>query len=212
MNDKRPQMSRPVIPKRGEKDFEPTIQGGSGLQMHFLDRARAAMLDALRATRTTSRWAAILCEISGVKIEHYLLYSKSISQGIWMPSIARVHVTTVRGIHFSSMGHSVHRVEDEEPSSEAVIAKAHKRLELLPEEAIYLIERGAMFCWKEVPSSFKCHLDESVTEGAPMTVQQAYSEMIGTVDLTLERYQASIIYLLTAFVSCSSCVSRPLHT
>ena len=46
---------RPVIPKRGEKDFEPTQGGGSGLQRHNLERARSAMFDTLRSTRTISR-------------------------------------------------------------------------------------------------------------------------------------------------------------
>lgn len=49
-------IARPVIPKRGEKEFEPSTTGGSGLQRHVLDRARSAMFDALRATRTTSRY------------------------------------------------------------------------------------------------------------------------------------------------------------
>jgi hypothetical protein len=44
---------RPVIPKRGEKDFEPTE--GSNLQTYQLDRARAAMFDVLRTTRSVSR-------------------------------------------------------------------------------------------------------------------------------------------------------------
>ena len=48
--------ARPVIPKRGEKDFEPKVSGGSGLQRHVLDRARNAMLDALKATRTASKY------------------------------------------------------------------------------------------------------------------------------------------------------------
>lgn len=55
LNLHRQTVARPVIPKRGEKDFEPKPGGGSGLQVHVLDRARAAMFDALRTTRTTSR-------------------------------------------------------------------------------------------------------------------------------------------------------------
>jgi tRNA-splicing endonuclease subunit Sen54 len=51
----RPSASRPVIPKRGEKEFEPAPGGGSGLQLHTLDRARSAMFDTLRATRTINR-------------------------------------------------------------------------------------------------------------------------------------------------------------
>lgn len=64
-----------------------------------------------------------------------------------------------------------------------------KRLELLPEEALYMIERGSMFCWKRDgvdPSILK---GTEMLDGAPMSVQQAYAEMIGTESLTLERYQ-----------------------
>ncbi|KAG1763639.1 hypothetical protein EDD22DRAFT_1022378 [Suillus occidentalis] len=126
---------RPVIPKRGEKDFEPAPGGGSGLQVHVLDRARAAMFDCPQSR------------------------SKSASYGIWCPHISRVHVTVAKGIHFS---------------------------ELLPEEALYLIERGALFCWKDIQADLT-GLDD--VEGAPMSVQQAFAEIIGKEDLTLEKYQ-----------------------
>lgn len=55
----RPSASRPVIPKRGEKEFEPAPGGGSGLQMHVLDRARNAMSNALRATRSQSKCVSV---------------------------------------------------------------------------------------------------------------------------------------------------------
>lgn len=153
---------RPVIPKRGEKDFEPAPGGGSGLQVHVLDRARAAMFDALKADRAIS--------------------SKSISYGIWFPQISRVHVTVARGIHFSVMGHSAARPTSINNDS----MKLQKRLELLPEEALYLIERGALFCWKDIPTDLT-GLDD--IQGAPMSVQQAFAEIIGKEDLTLEKYQ-----------------------
>ncbi|KAJ3500629.1 hypothetical protein NMY22_g19200 [Coprinellus aureogranulatus] len=102
-----------------------------------------------------------------------------ISYGIWHPTLARTEVTVMKGIHFSSMGHSAPRVVADEHGVE----KLQKRLELLPEEAIYLIERGSMFCWKE------SDLRIEGTEGVPMTVQQAYSEMSGTEDLDLEKFQ-----------------------
>ncbi|RPD62557.1 hypothetical protein L226DRAFT_504091 [Lentinus tigrinus ALCF2SS1-7] len=158
-------VARPVIPKRGEKDFEPTTQGGSGLQRHVLDRSRSAMLEALKATRTISH--------------------KSVSHAIWYPQLGRAHVTVAKGIHLSTMGHSVARAS--EGSEDA--KKVQKRLELLPEEALYLVERGAMFCWKptDVPLHKTLHLDDM--EGVPMSVQQAYAEMIGAEDLTFERYQ-----------------------
>ncbi|PSR78218.1 hypothetical protein PHLCEN_2v7550 [Hermanssonia centrifuga] len=108
------------------------------------------------------------------------------SYAVWHSDIARAHVTTARGIHFSNMGHSVARVTlaglDDMP-------KIPKRLELLPEEALYLVERGAMFCWKasELPVAGAPAFEDM--EGEPMTVQQAFAEMIGTEDLTLEKYQ-----------------------
>jgi len=52
---RRPAAARPVIPKRGEKEFEPRAHGGTNLQVHVLERSRAAMLDTLRTTRTISR-------------------------------------------------------------------------------------------------------------------------------------------------------------
>ena len=104
------------------------------------------------------------------------------SYAIWHPHIARAHVTTVRGTHFVNMGHSVGR--DEQTDETTAQGKIGKRLELLPEEALYLVERGAMFCWRESEGL----LGEDM-EGEPMTVQQAFAEMIGKEDLTLEKYQ-----------------------
>ena len=85
----------------------------------------------------------------------------------------------MKGIHFSSVGHSAPRYIPDEKGVE----KLQKRTELLPEESIYLIERGAMFCWKE------SDLQVEGLEWVPMTVQQAYSEMIGTEGLDLEKFQ-----------------------
>ncbi|RXW15794.1 hypothetical protein EST38_g10062 [Candolleomyces aberdarensis] len=154
-----PAALRPVIPKRGEKEYEPRMAGGSNLQVHVLERSRAAMFETLKATRTTS--------------------SKVISYGIWYPDLSRVEATVARGIHFPSMGHSAPRSVMDEDGVEHL----QKRLELLPEEAIYLIERGTMFCWKELGIRLEG------LGGVPMTVQQAYSEMIGKEDLTLEKFQ-----------------------
>lgn len=45
-----------------------------------------------------------------------------------------------------------------------------------------------MFCWKEHDLLVRGSSLEDV-EGTPMSVQQAYAEMIGKEELTLERYQ-----------------------
>lgn len=118
---------------------------------------------------------------------------------MWYPNIARVHVTLARGGHFTSLGHSVPRptlvsgANQNDAPSEGVL----KRLELLPEEALYLVERGAMFCWKEHELLAKNGQQEPSledVEGTPMSVQQAYAEMIGREDLTLERYQVRPLF------------------
>ena len=121
--------------------------------------------------------------------------SKSVSYAVWYPNLARAHVTVARGVHFTSMGHSAQRPATPSSPSTASEKYPKKRLELLPEETLYLVEKGALFCWK---ASCDSGLGENVvdwdssSQGAPMSVQQAYAEMIGTQDLTLDRYQVGI--------------------
>jgi tRNA-splicing endonuclease subunit sen54 N-term len=110
--------------------------------------------------------------------------SKAVSYASWHPDLARTHVSMARGIHFSSMGHSAPR-----PVGENGIQKVQKRLELLPEEAIYLIERGSLFCWKQTDLDVGQVPDLHDINGSPMSVQQAYAEMIGREGLTLEKFQ-----------------------
>lgn len=86
------------------------------------------------------------------------------------------------------MGHSAPRLI----SGEDGVTKAYKRLELLPEEAIYLIERGALFCWKRTSLALDQIPGLNDVLGSPMSVQQAYGEMIGTEGLTLEKFQVRI--------------------
>uniref|UniRef100_D8PZL1 tRNA-splicing endonuclease subunit Sen54 N-terminal domain-containing protein n=1 Tax=Schizophyllum commune (strain H4-8 / FGSC 9210) TaxID=578458 RepID=D8PZL1_SCHCM len=156
--------SAPVIPKRGEKEFEPAEGGGSGLQKHVLERSRNAMFDILRTTR--------------------VIANKSMSYAIWHPSLARAEVLVAHGVHFANMGHSAPRPYVDEEG----VTKVHKRLELLPEEAIYLVERGSLFCSTAgAPKTAVPGMEDAA--GPPMTVQQAYTEMIGREGLTLEKFQ-----------------------
>lgn len=67
-------------------------------------------------------------------------------------------------------------------------------LELIPEEALYLVERGSMLCFKSgrrMTPELVQELDPDAASFAeePMTVQQAFSEMIGKENLTLARYE-----------------------
>ena len=123
--------------------------------------------------------------------------SKSISYAVWCPDIARAHVTLARGIHFSSMGHSAPR----SVLKQGEAPKIHKRLELLPEEALYLVERGSLFVTKHSSTLKSVIPGMDDIDGAPMSVQQAFAEMIGTEDLSLEKYQV----LLRVLFSVSFC-------
>ena len=150
------------------------------------------MFDALSAPRSISRCGncyGLLSVPSDIDLQ-WGCFSKSISYAVWYPVIARAHVTSNRGIHFASMGHSVARTS----LGEDVNKKVQKRLELLPEEALYLVERGTMLCWKasELPLASTPGLEDM--EGIPMTVEEAFAEMIGKEGLTLEKYQVG--YLL----------------
>ena len=141
------------------------------------------MFDTLRATRTISR--SVLTYIRSLELLHSdRICSKVVSYASWHPDLARTHVTMARGIHFSNMGHSAPR-----PVEDNGVQKVQKRLELLPEEAIYLIERGCLFCWKQIDLDVGQVPGLNDVNGFPMSVQQAYAEMIGREGLTLEKFQ-----------------------
>lgn len=89
------------------------------------------------------------------------------------------------------MGHSAPRSVVAEDGA----SKLQKRLELLPEEAIYLIERGALFCWKEIDLILGQVPGLNDVHGSPMSVQQAYSELMNAEDLTLEKFQVRLEYI-----------------
>ncbi|KIO32220.1 hypothetical protein M407DRAFT_18791 [Tulasnella calospora MUT 4182] len=179
-------ITRPIIPKRGEKYFEPVggpsalPNSGSGLQQHMLDKARSAMYSALKAERGVS--------------------SKTISYALWFPETGYAQVVLARGAAFGSLGYS--NVRD--PIGGATKEKGKgKSLELLPEEALYMVERGSMYCWRVerkgaktaedvVPMPLSSGGDFPLEEvpGTPMSVQEAFAEMIGAASgLTTEQYQ-----------------------
>ena len=92
------------------------------------------------------------------------------------------------------MGHSAPRASYEDAPGNSVVGKIQKRLELLPEEAIYLVERGSMLCWKASPTGYKIpELTAAIyggpVPGVPMSVQQVYTEMMGRDGLTAEKLQ-----------------------
>jgi tRNA-splicing endonuclease subunit Sen54 len=117
---------------------------------------------------------------------------------VWYTDLSRAHVTQARGVLFNGIGHSTPRTTSGSSKVDQKVPKAHRRTELLPEETLYLIERGSLFCWKNEPS-LRPRSSAEVAKadgehdmcGSPMSVQQAFVEMIGREDLTLERYHVS---------------------
>lgn len=196
----------PFIPKRGEKDFEPT---GFEAQTRALEKSRKAMFDVIRCER--------------------VIASKNISIATWEPSLNRAVVELARGSLFSSLG-TTRRVallkdgrdEDLEryynPDREdwerdgvwkegKFYEKTRSRLELLPEETLYMIDRGSLECRirsKRAASKGTRDLVEKTdydveqngsTDWVSMSVQQAFATILFKDELTRERYQVSRIDL-----------------
>ncbi|KAK9369131.1 tRNA-splicing endonuclease subunit sen54 N-term-domain-containing protein [Lipomyces kononenkoae] len=97
--------NRKSLPKRGEKEYEPT---GSRSDVDNLDESRQAMYTALSGERRHT--------------------SKVHISGIWYPHLRKARVLVARGPHFKSIGK----------------ADSNGTIWLLPEEVIYLVERGSM--------------------------------------------------------------------
>lgn len=88
--------------------------------------------------------------------------------------------------------------------------KIYKRIELLPEEALYLVERGTLFCTKESDELKSNIPGMDDVEGSPMSVQQAFAEMIGSEGLTLEKYQVRFVCHLSYHIRLNMLL-RYLH-
>ncbi|WFD35828.1 tRNA-splicing endonuclease subunit sen54 [Malassezia cuniculi] len=147
----------PSIPKRGEKDFEPTGFGG---QAKLLDQSRAALFGAISLERAHS--------------------NRTLSTATWDPVFNRAFLHTQRGQSFAHVGTSERRVIDGE--------KQPATIELLPEETVHLIERGALDCrWTLMPG--KVPSVEDHAKSVPLSVAQAYSLVLGKDGSTFERYQ-----------------------
>ena len=84
--------------------------------------------------------------------------------GIYDPDDGRVLVENHKGQHFRTMGHADAR-----------------GMHLLPEEALYLLERG------NLDIRWLSDIGQPLN-GLPMSLQSAYAYFLGKLDLTLERY------------------------
>lgn len=176
------------LPKRGEKDFEPH---GTKHQDGILSASRQAMHDVLEYTRIhTSKQdtRAFYYGQEGIPRDDIIPEE-------WRQGLDEDHVVVVessKGPHFRTMG-------------KMVTGKKNPTLWLLPEEALFLVERGSMDLWWPGRSSFtgvaKATSEESADkeleaegkdEGIPMSLQEAYAMFIGKEGekgkVSLERY------------------------
>ncbi|KAK4998494.1 tRNA-splicing endonuclease subunit sen54 [Elasticomyces elasticus] len=149
------------IPKRGEKDFEPHA---TALQSSTLDASRQAMHSALSVSRTHNPKAHLY--------------------GTYHPGTNMAYVDNPKGVHFRTMGQSIPPKDD----PLGIDAKNISRLWLLPEEVLYLLERGTL----DVRWPADAH-DGTEVLGLPMSLQGAYAALLGTEGeranaLTFERW------------------------
>ncbi|TIC68600.1 hypothetical protein E3Q03_01566 [Wallemia mellicola] len=162
------------IPRRGEKEFEPT---GLKIQQKALDESREAMFSAIDGVRQSS--------------------NKNISIGLWSNSQSRASIIIQRGTHFSSIGHPVRNTPAKFEGNAQKVA-SETRLELLPEEALYMVERGSLMCyeyeWSDrndkmlKVSTNDSEVDTRFSNLPPFSAQRAFDCCIGKDGLTLEKY------------------------
>ena len=164
------------LPKRGEKDFEPH---GTRHQDGILESSRQAMHDALSHTR----FHTAKNHTRGFYYGDESLRRDDIVPPEWRKGLDDDHIVileSTKGVHWKTMGKSTLR-------------QRYASVWLLPEEALYLVERGNLDLWWPSQSSFKGIVTkkpseedvdsdtekEDVDEGVPMSLQAAYALLIG---------------------------------
>ena len=158
-----------VIPKRGEKDFEPTGFGG---QAKLLERSRDAMFQAVSGERTVG--------------------SRSLVKATWYPRLRRARLHDVQGKIFETVG-VIRREQARDEVTGKMVTKAYN--ELLPEEALFLAERGSL-------QIYQLTNEEGVL--APMSLQQAFAELMrhapGTETEGIDEPLTREAYLIYAYL------------
>ncbi|KAL4803853.1 tRNA-splicing endonuclease subunit sen54 N-term-domain-containing protein [Aspergillus unguis] len=169
------------LPKRGEKDFEPNP---TLFQADILSASRQAMHNALaypRLHHPKNIIVGVYAPNGPTPPTHQMLDKTSkeetekptpVSIGAQVHPESCVYVANPKGQHFKTLGH----------------ADRWGRVWLLPEEALYLLERGSMdIRWPRcaVGEGDEVDIEDS---GLPMSLQAAYACLIGCGGLTMERF------------------------
>jgi tRNA-splicing endonuclease subunit Sen54 len=196
-----------TLPRRGEKDFEPnpTVH-----QSDVLASSREAMHNAIAHTRLHPRKTQIigvyapngpvppwveakpalnpkppldLQDLEDEELDRHvkqrgamdtIMNAGKEQKVMGIPADACVYVSSPKGQLFNSVGK----------------ADSYNRVWLLPEEALYLLERGSLdIRWPgSMTSENAAEDDEQLPDNVPMTLQAAYACLIGRSGLSLERF------------------------
>ncbi|PYH34207.1 tRNA splicing endonuclease subunit [Aspergillus neoniger CBS 115656] len=173
--------SQQSLPKRGEKDFEPNP---TLFQADILSASRQAMHNALsypRLHHPKTQVVGIYSPNGPIPLRSAQRLdtiteesepSKPAGTDIGVHPDSCVYVPAPKGQYFKSIGQ----------------ADRWNRVWLLPEEALYLLERGTLdIRWP--CSEVGCTDDEGTDDsGIPMSLQAAYAAFMGRSGLTSERY------------------------
>ena len=148
----------------------------------MLQRSREALFNALVGVRGGGRWA--------IDIIYVLTISRSMSHALVTPGSNHPRLLVPRGHLFDSMGVSIRASKN----------GSNARIELLPEEALYLLERGTLQIWvgreAETPEDVQEGIGEwndevyGVGGAVEMSVVEGFGTFIGKDGLSWERYQA----------------------
>ncbi|KAJ5159494.1 uncharacterized protein N7482_006498 [Penicillium canariense] len=162
------------LPRRGEKDFEPNP---TEFQADVLSSSRQAMHNALAYPRLHNPKNQVIAFYAPdgpappPNVEQDT--GKTTGRGASVSPDACVYVPNPKGQYFKTMGQ----------------ADRWGRIWLLPEEALYLLERGSLdIRWPAEVTGGGGEEGADHELSIPMSLQAAYARLMGRGGLTLERF------------------------
>lgn len=197
------------IPKRGEKDFEPH---GTKHQDAVLEASRQAMHEALDYTRIHVPKSNCRAWYFGDGVEGAENVLVDAVRGRGLDNDHVVMVEHSKGVHFRTMGKTAQ-------------AMLPARIWLLPEEALYLVERGNLDMWwparpmdavrGQVREQGTEEDDEDDDDGLPLSLEAAYALLIGADGekgkVSLDKYTVYTNLKRTGYVVSRDRSEKPSH-
>ena len=128
--------------------------------------------------------------------------SKNMSHAVWCHKNSPFpQVKVLRGSAFLTMGHTIRpsvaqiqahiQMKESLKGKEKAVPALQSSVELLPEEALYLLERGSMTIWQGEDEGEFHEEYQGYDKMTEMTALEAFSSFIGMEGLSLDRYQVS---------------------